>query len=502
MNDNLLSDMQSYVGFDEDDTNRLRALWPYAQPEIERIVDDFYARIQRFPTANAVFSGPEQVERLKRTMGVWLEELLRGPHDQAYMQRRTNIGRRHVAVGLPHHYMFTAMTVLANHLAAVAHRELPPAEAALTVASLHRATSLDLALMTGTYMTAREKKQAALLQELIVSRLPVTVMLVGHDGIIRAATQPGFCALGVEGPLDGRPFVDALPADLVEASGLVAEMTRACRRQESVRLTRVDVVLDGRERSFAIHIVPLEQELGGCLLHLEEFSAIVEAEARLRQAESLARIGELSAAVAHELRNPLAGISGAIQVISSGLAADDPRRSILDKVVDQIGRLNRMVRDLLDFARPKVPTPLLVDLEVVCRGVADLVRNEHPALDLRITGAGRALADADQVHRTLLNLVENAVQATAGKGRVEVQIGQGRVRVADDGPGVPRDLTTKIFEPFVTTRTQGTGLGLAICRKNARSLGGDLVLECSERGASFLLTLPSSPADAGTGFAS
>lgn len=493
MHDDLLIEMQSYVDFSEADAEALRELWPVVEPHLPRIIDDFYARIQRFPTANAVFSGPEQVERLKRSMAGWMRELLVGPHDRAYLERRRRIGQRHVDVRLPHQYMFTAMTVLNNHLSAVAQRELPADRAERVLAALQRATTLDLAMMTGAFMSGREREQAASLQELIVSRLPVTIMLVGADRLVRAATPSGFRALGITGALEGRPFTEVLPDELVSAANLEAEMSRACHRREVVHLNRVTATLDGRERTFALHILPLEDELGGCLLHVEESTAMLEAEARVHQSEALARIGELSAAVAHELRNPLAGISGAIQVISRGLPADDSRRGILDKVITQIARLNRLVRDLLDFAHPKTPPRLWVDLAAISRSATDLLRTEHPQVQISVHGNGRAMADADQVHRTVLNLIENAAQATHGRGTVEVTVGAGFVRVADDGPGVPPEMAQKIFEPFVTTKTQGTGLGLAICRNNARSLGGNLVLEPTERGASFLFTLPAVP---------
>ena len=97
-------------------------------------------------------------------------------------------------------------------------------------------------------------------------------------------------------------------------------------------------------------------------------------------------------------------------------------------------------------------------------------------------------ADGDQLDQLLINLVENAAQATAGAGQVDITVSAGQVQVRDDGPGVPDDIAHKVFQPFFTTKTQGTGLGLAICRRNAQSMGGDLSLDHTGPGALFTLS--------------
>lgn len=482
-------EMKAYIRFDEADAQHLQRLWPSIEPHVRNVTRAFYDRILEFPEARAVFQDEAQVDRLRRTLEDWLQELFLGPHDLAYFDRRTRIGRRHVEVGLAHRYMFTAMSHLRDTLCDIAAAEVEAEQASQVCRAIQKVTTLDLAIMTGAFATTHEAEQLSTLRDLLVSNLPVTIMLVNQQGHVCAATSPGD-VLRRDVELLGLPYDRALPAALVDAAELPDKVADALSNDTPVRLPRVDAAVEGALRSFKIDVVPLRHRSAAFLVHIEELTDAVATEAQLRRHESLAQLGSLSAAVAHELRNPLAGISGAVQVIAQSLATDDRRRPIMDKVLAQIGRLNRMVHDLLAFARPKEPRIAEVDLCDVARSVRDLVEGSHPQIRLMVDGAGAALGDADQLHRVLLNLVENAAQAMDEAGRIEMLIEGPRITVADDGPGVPDDLTTRIFEPFYTTRTQGTGLGLAICRSSVETMGGALDLVPSPLGgAAFRVTL-------------
>jgi signal transduction histidine kinase len=489
-----IEEMTAYVRFHDEDRRALGRLWAVLEHDLPPFVDAFYERLLSFPGTAGVFRDDAQVERLKGTMQVWVRELLNGPWDEAYYERRTRIGSRHVAVGLAHRYMFTAMSGIRDHLCDLAHQHFDRGEARAMCAAVGRVTTLDLAIMTGTYMSVREAEQLAVLQSLIVGNLPSHVLLVDHGGLVTASTRPGLRLLDATDVTVGRPWFDSLPAALLKAAALPEVVARALQSRNEVRLVRVDVALDGRMRSFAINVVPLDHPVAAFLLHVDELTATVDAEQRARQAEALAQIGALSAGVAHELRNPLAGISGAIQVIAGSLDDGDRRRAIMDKVLGQITRLNRMVSDLLAFARPREVALGPVDLAEQAESVADVLRSGHPGAVVTVAGQGAAWADADHVHRVLLNLAENGLQAQGGEGRVHFEVRPGTVCVADDGPGVPVDVAERVFEPFFTTRTQGTGLGLAICRSSAEAMGGRLVLERTGplRGACFRLCLRTS----------
>ena len=483
-------EMKSWVGFGPADEQRLRALLPRARARLRGIADHFYSRVLAHPGAAAVIRDEAQVERLKRTLAQWALELLEGPWDEAYYERRERIGRVHVQVALPARYMFTAMNVFRSKLCEIAHREFPPEEAHDMCLSIGKATDMDLAIMTGTYVSTREALQLATLQELIVSHMPVIVLLLDERGTITAATHPSVRLFG-DVPLVGRAIEEVLPPALLAASELPTYVARAAATRREVAIPRVDVAWDGQERNFRLSIVPLDHLQARVLVHIEELTEAIATEGRLLRNESLAQLGALSAAVAHELRNPLAGISGALQVIARSLPADDRRRPIMEKVEDQVRRLNALVTDLLDFARPTSARLGPMRLDVVTRAVLELVQREHPNVRMTATGSGEVLGDPNLVQQVLLNLVLNAVQAQEGGGEVRVLIEPGTVRVSDAGPGIPAENMEKIFQPFFTTRTRGTGLGLAICRKAAAAMNGDLSLGAGPlSGACFVLSLP------------
>lgn len=491
-----LEEMAAWVDFTAEDEGRLRALWPLVEREMSTITDTFYERILSNPTARAVFHDEAQIARQKRTLQQWMKELLLGPRDEAYVERRERVGRVHVEVGLPSRYMFMSMNVVRVGLCEAARRAFPSPEDDLVCRAVQRACDMDLAIMTGTYVERREARQIATLQGLIVSHLPVTVLLLDAEGRVTAATRPGTRLFG-DRPVLNRRYDEALPPTLLEASRFGEHLERATSTGREIVLSRVDAVIDGQDRSFSLALVPLNHPQARTLVHVEELTDTIATEARLRRSESLAQLGALSAAVAHELRNPLAGISGAVQVMARSLPAEDRRKPIMEKVEQQVRRLDLLVTDLLQFARPTEARRARVQLDDVARIILEPLAREHRGVRLQVRGAGAGIGDSNLIQQILLNLVLNAVQALTGEdgteaaGRVTIEVADGEIAVVDSGPGVPAELVEQIFTPFFTTRTRGTGLGLAICRKLAGAMDGTLeVTRDVEGGARFCLTLP------------
>lgn len=485
----VFDEMKAYVGFGREDEVQLQAFWPIVEPHAERIVAHFYERAMAFPAGAAVLHDDAQVRRLMATMKVWMRELLLGPHDHAYFQRRERIGRRHVDVGLPPRFMFVAMSVMREDLCGVAHDVLG-ARARPVCEALARATELDLAIMTGTFIERREERQLKTLQELLVERMPVSVLLLDDLLMVTAATGISHRLFGDMQAI-GRPIADALPEALVVGANLLETIDRAIASGREIQIVRVDVEIEGKERSFRLTVVPLDHASARVLVHLEELTETVQTEARMQRSEALAQLGALSAAVAHELRNPLAGISGAVQVIGRSLAQDDRRRPIMMKVEEQIQRLNAMVTELLAFSRPGTARISDVDLAETARGVVSLIQAEHPGVRFEVVGQAVGRADKNFVYQIVLNLVQNAVQAQGEQGLVQVRVEPGRVTVMDAGPGVPEELREEIFRPFFTTRTRGTGLGLAICQRVAQTMHATLSLSDQRPlgGAAFVLEM-------------
>jgi PAS domain S-box-containing protein len=205
------------------------------------------------------------------------------------------------------------------------------------------------------------------------------------------------------------------------------------------------------------------------------------AEAQLREQAALAQIGELAAVVAHEVRNPLAGLRASLQVIDRRVP--EPRdRSAIAAMIQRIDGLNDKVEDLLQYARPKTPRRLAVDVMALLRDVTASAQlsTGRAGGSIPIDGVEvKATADPDMLRAALLNLLLNACQAAAGKEvvvRVTADDGICRIAVCDRGAGIPSAVRGRVFEPFFTTRTNGTGLGLAIVKRLMELQEGTIAL--------------------------
>lgn len=228
-----------------------------------------------------------------------------------------------------------------------------------------------------------------------------------------------------------------------------------------------------------------------------------EVQSTLETKEQLAAVGELAAAIAHEVRNPLAVISNALASLRRAAAGSDDQRILLDIVEEEAARLNRLVTDLLRFARPAKLQRAEVDLAELARAEEWRAGAER-AVDVRVDGEPvRVMADASLLRVALVNLVENACQASPDGGSVTVAIDElehdgeryARVEVRDEGVGMNDGVLGRAADPFFTTRPSGTGLGLPIVQRIVRAHGGRLELESRPgAGTTARLLLPAEPA--------
>jgi two-component system sensor histidine kinase HydH len=229
---------------------------------------------------------------------------------------------------------------------------------------------------------------------------------------------------------------------------------------------------------------------------------IADSQRRALQAEKLAEIGQLAAGVAHEVRNPLGVIRSSTAMLIEDLPAGSDAARAGSFIVEEVDRLNAVVRALLDYARPLAPRRERLRLPGLLNAVRPLVEEvlRRSAVTLRAGVDEVEIAgDPDLLAQLLLTLIENAAQAMPGGGAIEVALlrraGAVELRVADDGPGVDPAVAGQIFEPFFTTRAEGTGLGLALAARVAQAHGGDLSLRPGEgigaggRGACFVLRI-------------
>ena len=241
-----------------------------------------------------------------------------------------------------------------------------------------------------------------------------------------------------------------------------------------------------------------------------ETQHLLEAERQLRRAEMLAALGELSAGLAHEIRNPLAAIRGAAEVVSAGVPAGSRDEEFSRLLLSEVDRLDRVVSDFLRFARPGRPGEELADPVEATKATFALLRSqaEKSGVSLRLEGdaSGRfVVCPPEALRQVLLNLCLNALQAMGTKGgalRVRMSEGEGsrlRLTVEDSGPGVPPDDREAIFRPFHTTKEGGTGLGLPVVAKIVAGCGGTVSVGDAEGGgARFAVELPFAPDGAPT----
>lgn len=240
----------------------------------------------------------------------------------------------------------------------------------------------------------------------------------------------------------------------------------------------------------------------------EQLETVDATRARLAQSEKLAALGQLAAAVAHEVRNAFAVIRSSAQGITETLPEGDTEgRESCSFIVAEIDRLTSVVNSLLSFARPLRLAPRPVDVHELLDHAQLLARQELDAKQIRLVrDAGPGLppieVDSDLVVQVLLDLLSNAAQATppGSEVRLEAQARaeEVQIEVADAGPGVPADLRSRIFEPFFTTRDKGTGLGLAVARQIVEAHRGRIeVAEAATGGACFRISLPAAVAATG-----
>ncbi|MEW6777589.1 MAG: PAS domain S-box protein [Bdellovibrionota bacterium] len=210
-----------------------------------------------------------------------------------------------------------------------------------------------------------------------------------------------------------------------------------------------------------------------------EITARKKAEERLREQAALARLGEMAAIVAHEVKNPLAGIGGAIQILGSKFPSESREKTIVGEILSRIGSLNETIQDLLLYSRPTPPRLQPLDILGLLQRTTELLKKDPKLarIDVAVDGKGCAISgDAEQLSAVFLNLLLNAAQAMEGSGSIRVSAetadGHCSIRIQDKGPGIPPEIRDKVFEPFFTTKARGTGLGLAAAKRIVEVHGG------------------------------
>lgn len=355
---------------------------------------------------------------------------------------------------------------------------------------------------------ATELRRVRLEADDILRHIRSGVITVHSDGALAFINPMAQRLLGLTGAQPGEPILDSLK---LRSPELWAAMVAAIRHGHKVSRGEGLVQLEnGRSFPIGLSTTTFERESDASPSVTAIFTDISDLK-RLQdlhlRAERLEAVSQLSASLAHEIRNPLASIRSSVEQLARSAHADEDDRLLAQLIVRESERLSRLLSEFLDFGRVRASRFVPVDLYAVAVATARLVR-EHPDCgpDVRITVLGGATlldADEDLLHRILVNLLLNAVQATKGAADIRVTVGPARpselpagagidspvrLEVKDNGPGIPEELRDRLFQPFVTGRTGGTGLGLAIVQRAVEAHRG-LVLVDSRPGAGTTFTI-------------
>jgi two-component system sensor histidine kinase PilS (NtrC family) len=308
----------------------------------------------------------------------------------------------------------------------------------------------------------------------------------------------------------GRPVLAMLDARSHELAGAIATTRRDERRRFRMEGR---VTVDGKSFPIGTTTTLLDGGDAGVPSVTAIFTDISDQkrldELNLRT-ERLEAVAELSASLAHEIKNPLASIRSSVEQLSRAAGAGEDERLLAGLVLRESDRLSRLLNEFLEFARVRVAMSRPVDLLQVARDAVEIVR-QHPGCTaetrIRVTGTCPPIeGDEDLLHRVVVNLVLNAVQAANGAVRIGVEVREaGRddlppvvdmypavlLRVTDDGPGIPDELRDRLFSPFVTGRAGGSGLGLAVVHRAVQAHRGVVLVDTgSNQGTTFTILLP------------
>jgi len=246
----------------------------------------------------------------------------------------------------------------------------------------------------------------------------------------------------------------------------------------------------------------------GIILTFQDITRLIEMEDRMRRQERLATVGSLAAGIAHEIRNPLASLSGSIQMLREDLQLNEDNRRLMDIVLRETDRLNTIITEFLDYARPKPLSRMSMPLAMVLQETVDLLRNsrdfrEGLTVSCKVDPGLRVLGDPQRLRQVFWNLLINAAQAMRHGGTLTITAspaGSGAVHdevvmsVADTGDGIAAGDVAKVFDPFFTTKADGTGLGLAIAYRIISDHEGRIDVRSEQgRGTTFTIWLPAPP---------
>ena len=353
------------------------------------------------------------------------------------------------------------------------------------------------------YLVDRTLEQTRDYTRQVVANMANGLLSIDPEGRIRSYNRLALELLGLrEAGVDGKDLASVID---FQETGIHSTLSSCQPVFEREYLHRQK---SGALMPMTLSVTPIldeKQTCTGAVILLRDLREIKKLEEKVRHSEKLAAIGELAAGVAHEIRNPLSSIKGFARFLAHSLSDRIQEKEYAEIMVKEVDRINRVVNDLLTFARPMEPEPAPTDVLELAEHTMRLVETDARSRDIKIRSKinpdlKRFLLDANQITQALLNLMLNALQEVDNGGAIDVgaDVNESGTRlniwVEDNGPGIPRDKKKKIFDTFFTTREKGTGLGLSIVHKIVENHRGEIRVESplpgKTGGSRFIITLP------------
>jgi two-component system, NtrC family, sensor histidine kinase PilS len=338
----------------------------------------------------------------------------------------------------------------------------------------------------------------------ILRSLPAGLMTVDLQGVIRFVNDAALAILGF--PVEhivGQQVFDMLPVVGEKCRSLIDSGSEPNPRDRAeTSFTRPG----GGTIRIGFSFAPLSarpEARAGFIIVFQDVTEIVRLKEAFERADRLAVVGKLAAGIAHEVRNPLSSMCASIDVLKDALSPPEQMQRLMDNVIREGDRINRLITEFLAFARPRDPVRNPTDLSLLVQEFADVFRHEAELAGTRVElslGSGvSAPLDADMIRQVLWNLARNALQAQRDRGgsiSISTRLAgeTAEISVRDDGPGIPSEALSRIFDPFFTTKDYGTGLGLAIADSIVHAHGGSIAVSSTVgEGTEFVLRLPTKP---------
>ncbi|MCU0531008.1 MAG: ATP-binding protein [Syntrophales bacterium] len=267
---------------------------------------------------------------------------------------------------------------------------------------------------------------------------------------------------------------------------------------------------DGRQHSVEVTVSPLKDDAGreaGTLYFFKDQTEKKRIGEQIQRMSRLAAVGQLAAGISHEIRNPMMGIAATMELVSDGMAPDHPQRRLLAKSMEEIGRIDNVIGELLNLAQPREMHPEPADVNRLIGDVADflagLCRKNQIELRLQFSLVPPVAMDRKAMREVVVNVALNAIQSMKRSGSLTIRTaspGRGRVQITveDTGEGIPPEIRERIFDPFFTTRPDGTGLGLSNCHRIVEAHEGSIHIEDGPAGGTRVHVVLSAAASEGS----